>query len=225
MSTAQEVLRKRRSSWEVCAGAASEMRTILDELEKYSGIYEETTALRKQLDCIERACGGKAANLGADPAVDPLEADGDPKAVAQNLIAQMPLQKIFQDPALSDAFLSELLLALARESSYKNRRERQRQGIEEARAKGVRFGAPKRALPEHFEELRKAWRNGEFSLAEAAEQCGMAKTTFYNAARRAERAARAAEAKREEGPLRAQEGQAASPAKRKCRSLASARAN
>lgn len=207
MSATQDRVKKRRRSWEICADAAAEMRTILDELEKYSGVYEETTALRKRLDRIDKACArGRTASNAASgneavesvkvetavptaPAVtDPIEAGGDPKIVAQNLIAQMPLQKIFQDPVLSDAFLSELFLALARESTGQTRRERQRQGIEEAKAQGVRFGAPRRPLPDNFEEVRRAWRNGEFSLSEAAEQCGMAKSTFYNAAQRAEQA-------------------------------------
>lgn len=247
MATAQELLRKRRTSWEVCAGAAAEMRTILSELEEYSGVYEETTALRKRLDRIEKACArGRAASVpeagdvearsektakpDADSAEDPIAAGGDPKTVAQNLIAQMPLQRIFQDPALSDAFLSELLLALARESSCKSRKERQRQGIEEAKAQGVRFGAPRKPLPENFEEVRQAWRDGVFSLSEAAEQCGMAHSTFYNAAQRAERAMKEAEAAQAEGQPEtsapaAGEGQKSSPVKRRHRTLAGAQAN
>jgi len=243
MATAQELLRKRRTSWEVCAGAAAEMRTILNELEEYSGIYEETTALKKRLDRIEKACArGRAASVpaaneapavhseAADPEADPIMAGGDPKTVAQNLIAQMPLQRIFQDPALSDAFLSELLLALARESSGKDRRERQRQGIEEARAQGVRFGAPRKPLPENFEEVRQAWRDGVFSLTKAAEQCGMANSTFYNAAQRAERAMKEAETAQaecqpESSASANRERQKPAPVKRKHRTLARAQAN
>jgi len=186
MSAEREPAETRRSSWEVCAGAASEMRTILDELEEYSGIYEETIALRKQLDRIETACDREKES--ASMLTASIETGGDPKAAARSLIDQLPLPQIFQDPALADAFLSELLLALARESSGKNRRERQRQGIAEAKAQGVRFGAPRRPLPENFEDVRRAWRDGEFNLTEAAARCGMAKSTFYNAAQRAEQA-------------------------------------
>lgn len=199
MTAAQETAKKRRNSWDVCAGAVSEMRTILDELEEYSGVYEETAALRKQLDRIEKACARSrtASRHEGEDADEPETVDeppsaqtsGDPKTVARRLIAQMPLQMIFQDPALSDAFLSELLLALAKESSGSSRRERQRQGIKRAKANGVRFGAPQRPLPENFEEMHRGWRNGEFSLRVAAKKCGMAETTFYNAVRRAERTA------------------------------------
>lgn len=119
------------------------------------------------------------------PEADPLA--GDPRAAARALIAQLPLDRIFQDQALTDAFLSELLMALARESVSQSRRELQRKGIEEAKAQGVRFGAPSRPLPENFEQARLAWRGGQMSSAAAAKLCGMPKTTFYNAVRRVER--------------------------------------
>ncbi len=160
--------------WEICMNAVSEMRTILNELEEYPAVYEETDALLRQLDRVETACANAAA------------LDGDPQAVARNLVAQIPLREIFQNKALADAFLSELFLSLARESSHESRREQRQKGIDEARAQGVRFGAPKRPLPENFDEVRKAWRNGKLSVKAAADLCGMPKTTFYNAVRRME---------------------------------------
>lgn len=113
---------------------------------------------------------------------------GDPKITARNLVAQIPLREIFQDRALADAFLSELMLALARESSREDIRARQRKGIAEAKARGVRFGKPARPLPENFENVRQAWRNGGLSLKEAAEECGMPESSFYAAAQRTEKA-------------------------------------
>ncbi len=113
--------------------------------------------------------------------------DAAPRATARNLIARLPLREIFQDKELADAFLSELMLALARESSRESRRELQRKGIEEAKARGVRFGKPARPLPENFENARRAWRDGWFSLKEAAKACGMPETSFYDAVQRAER--------------------------------------
>lgn len=114
--------------------------------------------------------------------------DGDPRAVAQTLIAQIPLREIFQNKALAEVFLSELMLALARESSYENRRNLQRKGVEEAKAQGVRFGKPTRPLPENFEEVRRAWRGGELTLKKAAEMCGLPESTFYGAVKRVEKA-------------------------------------
>ncbi len=162
------------AAWETCTNAVAEMRIVLDGLEDYPAVYEETDALLRQLDRIETACSEATA------------LDGDPQAVARNLIAQLPLREVFQNKALADAFLSELFLSLARESSHESRREQRQKGIDEARAQGVRFGAPKRPLPDNFEEVRKAWRNGQLSVKAAADLCGMPKTTFYNAVRRME---------------------------------------
>ncbi len=159
---------------EICAESVAEMRMVLDSLEDYPAVYEETDALLRQLDRMETACAAA------------MSLDGDPSTVAQNLVAQIPLREIFQNKALADAFLSELFLSLARESSHESRREQRQKGIDEARAQGVRFGAPKRPLPENFDEVRRAWRNGKLSVKAAADLCGMPKTTFYNAVRRIE---------------------------------------
>ncbi len=170
------------NGWEACASAVSEMETILDGLEDYSGTYDEVFALREQLKRIEQACDAGLSENGNAPLPD-----GDPGTVAKSLIAQIPLRRIFQDKKLADTFLSELLLAIARESGHENRRDLQKKGIEEAKAQGVRFGAPARPLPDNFEEVRKAWRDGQLTVKEAAAQCGLARTTFYNAVHRVER--------------------------------------
>jgi len=195
--------RGRRSGWKICADAASEMGAILDELEEYSGVYEEAAALRKQLKRIERVCAQHPAAErdaaepaepekpdepgGTDKAAPSILSDSDPRAAAQSLIAQLPLREIFRNKALADVFLSELLLTLARESSFENRKELQRKGIAEAKAQGVRFGKPAKPLPENFEEVHRAWRKGQLSMKEASELCGMPRTTFYNAAQRMEK--------------------------------------
>ncbi len=172
--------------WEVCADAVAEMRAILDELEEYSGVYEETSALRRQLKRIEGACRRGLAEKEA-PASRPVPGS-EPRAAAQALIEGLPLEDIFENRALAEAFLSELLLALARAEYRETRRTRQREGIAEARAQGVRFGKPSRALPENFHEARQAWRSGRLTMQEAAQACGMAKTTFHDAVQRAEQA-------------------------------------
>ena len=95
---------------------------------------------------------------------------------------------------LLGAFVLELGF-LAREQEYReSRRRKHAEKIAAAKARGVRFGVQRRALPENFEELRQAWRNGKISLKVAAEACGIPKSTFHDAALRAETAARVAEA-------------------------------
>jgi len=174
-------------AWETCADAATEMSAVLDELEDYPDLYREVAALRAQLGRIEGAC--QAGRTKGEPQSLPRD---DPEAAARLLIARLPLREVFEDKALADAFLSQLLLSLARESSYESRRFRQKKGIEEAKAQGVRFGAPSRPLPDNFEQARRAWRSGELSAQEAAQLCGLGRTTFYNAARRVEETAREA---------------------------------
>jgi len=68
------------------------------------------------------------------------------------------------------------------------RRRRQAEGIAEAKAKGVRFGPSPKPLPGNFESCCKAWRDGELSLTEAADRCGMARASFRRAVMRREQA-------------------------------------
>ncbi len=114
--------------------------------------------------------------------------DGDPKVVAQSLVALIPLDAVCENEALKDAFLSEMFLAVARASSRKERRQKQAEGIAAAKARGVQFGKKSPPLPENFEMMHRVWRNGDYSLAEAAKMCGMPKSTFYNAVQRVEEA-------------------------------------
>ena len=51
-----------------------------------------------------------------------------------------------------------------------------------AKAKGVRFGRPAKPLPDNFDEMHQAWRNGQMTLGQAANACGMPESSFYNAA-------------------------------------------
>lgn len=56
-----------------------------------------------------------------------------------------------------------------------------------------RMGEPVRAshrkpLPENFEESRRLWRSHKLKMKEAAERCGMAASTFYDAVKRVESA-------------------------------------
>lgn len=56
-----------------------------------------------------------------------------------------------------------------------------------------RMGEPvsvshRKPLPENFEESRLLWRSHKLKMKEAAERCGMAATTFYDAVRRVENA-------------------------------------
>ena len=87
------------------------------------------------------------------------------------------------------------LLSYVAQTERENIRQRQAEGIAEAKAKGVRFGPPCHTLPDSFEELRQAWRGRRMTLRAAAEACGIPKSTFRDAALRAEMAVNCAETK------------------------------
>ena len=86
---------------------------------------------------------------------------------------------------LSD-FVGELFMSATKQSLREDRRKKQAAGIAKAKAEGVAFGRKRNPLPDNFEEVRVLWRDHELTLRDAAKMCGMAETTFYDAARRAE---------------------------------------
>ena len=69
------------------------------------------------------------------------------------------------------------LLSFIAENERRNIRERQRQGIAAARARGVRFGRPTRQLPPQFDECAARFRKGEITLKTAAALCGVPEST------------------------------------------------
>ena len=58
--------------------------------------------------------------------------------------------------------------------------KRQEEGIASAKARGVKFGRPKKELPENFAEVVKNWECGNISFDEALIQTGLKQATFYN---------------------------------------------
>ena len=56
---------------------------------------------------------------------------------------------------------------------------RQADGIAAAKAKGVRFGRPRRSVPANFPQIVTAWEQGELSLHDALRATGVSEATFY----------------------------------------------
>ena len=80
------------------------------------------------------------------------------------------------------------LLSYVAQTERENLHQRQAKGIAAAKANGIHFGPVPRALPDNFDELRQAWRNKRMTLRAAVEACGIPKSTFHDAALRAEMA-------------------------------------
>ena len=75
------------------------------------------------------------------------------------------------------------LLAFVAENERRSIRDRQRQGIDAARARGVRFGRPTREMPPQFEECAKRFLEGQVTLKAAAAFCGLPESTFKDKSR------------------------------------------
>ena len=120
------------------------------------------------------------------------------KRKAAIVVLDMPLLDTRQGRDLTGTLIADIVLQLlsyVAQTERENIRQRQAEGIAEAKAKGVRFGPPCHTLPDSFEELRQAWLGRRMTLRAAAEACGIPKSTFRDAALRAEMAVNCAETK------------------------------
>ncbi len=70
------------------------------------------------------------------------------------------------------------LLSYVAETERANIRERQKEGIEAAKARGVQFGRPKIDKPENFGEIEKKINSGELSIRTAANILGISHPTL-----------------------------------------------
>ena len=74
--------------------------------------------------------------------------------------------------------LIEVLATMA-ETERENIRKRQREGIDAAVKRGVKFGRPEKQLPDCWPEDRTKWEAGEVTAVSLMKKYGMASSTFY----------------------------------------------
>ena len=101
------------------------------------------------------------------------------------VVLDMPLLDTRRGRDLMGTFLSDIVLqvlSFVAENERGNIRQRQREGIEAAKRRGVRFGRPPKPLPENFAQVCERWFQGEISGTRAAKLCGMPSPTFYRKA-------------------------------------------
>ena len=113
------------------------------------------------------------------------------KHEAAIVVLDMPLLDTRQSRDLTGRLISDIVLQLlsyVAQTERENIRQRQMEGIAAAKARGVHFGPRVQAPPENFEVFRQAWRAKQMTLCEAADACGMPKSSFYDAALRTETA-------------------------------------
>ncbi len=102
------------------------------------------------------------------------------------VVIDMELLDTRRGKDLMGTFLSDIVLqvlSFVAENERKNIRERQKEGIEAAKLRGVQFGSPRRDVPEDFIQICCRWRSGQILGKEAARLCDMPLTTFYGRAK------------------------------------------
>lgn len=109
----------------------------------------------------------------------------------QIVVLDMPLldTRRKEKDELLDTFVADLVLQILSYVAQNERemmRRRQREGIEAAKRKGVRFGRPPLAMPKKFDALYCAWKENNISAVQAAKQLGVAAKTFAKWVREAE---------------------------------------
>ena len=102
------------------------------------------------------------------------------------VVLDMPLLDTRREKDLMGTFVADLTLAILSfiaQTELEHNKKRQAQGIAAARAQGVRFGRPHKAVPPNFGVIADKWACNQITLEQALSQCGMARSTFYRKVR------------------------------------------
>lgn len=98
------------------------------------------------------------------------------------IVLDFPLLNTTQQiNGLTGKFICDLVLQVlsyVAEIERENIKQRQQEGIKIALEKGVKFGRPKKEIPDTFEELYSLTVNKEISIREAARRAGVSNHTF-----------------------------------------------
>ena len=104
------------------------------------------------------------------------------KRGADIVVLDMPLLDTRQNEKdLTGTFIADLVLQIlsyVAQTERENIRQRQMEGIAAARLKGVRFGRPRKPIPENFELVKGTWLAGEINSRQAARQLEISQDTF-----------------------------------------------
>lgn len=97
-------------------------------------------------------------------------------------VIDMPLLDTTYGKDLLGSFISDLVLQIMSFLAQNERemiRQRQREGIDAALRRGVKFGNKIKEMPENFHELYDLWEQEEITATNFAEMCDVSRTTLY----------------------------------------------
>lgn len=102
---------------------------------------------------------------------------------ADIVVIDMPLLDTRKNKDLLGTFISDLVLQILSYVAEQERtfiKQRQKEGITNAKNNGVKFGRPKIEKPQNFDVVVSRWKNKEIKSKEAMELLGLKPNTFYN---------------------------------------------
>lgn len=102
---------------------------------------------------------------------------------AHVVVLDMPLLDTRQGKDLTGVLIADIVLQLLSYVAQTERefiRQRQKEGIAAAKARGVRFGRKPIEKPDNYDEVMEAWKRKEISGRQAAQQLGVSHTAFQN---------------------------------------------
>ena len=97
-------------------------------------------------------------------------------------VLDMPMLDTRNGKDLMGTFIADLvlqILSFVAQSERENIKKRQTEGIDAAKAKGVKFGRPEKEVPDDFGKIVRAWEQKKLPLEEVLKKCGMSEATFY----------------------------------------------
>lgn len=97
-------------------------------------------------------------------------------------VIDMPLLDTRKDKDLIGTFIADIvlqLLSFVAQNERENIKSRQRQGIEAAKLRGVKFGRPAKKVPDDFNDMVKLWKKGEITKNDLISICDISESTFY----------------------------------------------
>lgn len=100
---------------------------------------------------------------------------------ADIVVLDMPLLDTRRGRDLTGTLIADIVLQLLSYVAQMERemiKSRQREGIEAAKARGVRFGPRPKEKPKDYASCLKDWRNGEVSARQAAKRLCISHKTF-----------------------------------------------